>query len=101
MRQLTYTQAINEALVQAMEISPDVVVLGQLVDYKSGIFGTTTGLVERFGPSRVQDFPVAEGVMTSAAIGMAVAGKRPVLVHQRFGVSSPMGSADYPLPSGR
>lgn len=84
MRQLTYTQAINEALVQAMEISPDVVVLGQLVDYKSGIFGTTTGLVERFGPSRVQDFPVAEGVMTSAAIGMAVAGKRPVLVHQRL-----------------
>lgn len=84
MRKLTYAKAINEALFQAMELSPDVIVLGQLVDYKSGVFGTTTGLAERFGLDRVQDFPVAESVMTSAAIGAAGAGMRPVLVHQRL-----------------
>lgn len=83
-RALTYAQAINEALVQAMELCEDVVVLGQLVDYKSGVFGTTTGLVERFGSARVRDVPVAESLMTSAAIGLAVAGLRPVLVHQRL-----------------
>ena len=84
MRKLTFAQAINEGLTQAMELSPDVIVLGQLVDYKSGIFGTTTGLVDRFGADRVQDFPVAEGGMTSTAIGAALAGLRPVLVHQRL-----------------
>ena len=84
MRKLTYAKAINEGLHQAMELSPDVIVLGQLVDYKSGVFGTTTGLVERFGADRVQDFPVAEGVMTAVAIGAALVGMRPVLVHQRL-----------------
>lgn len=84
MRKLTYAQAINEALTQAMELSPQVLVLGQMVDYRTGVFGTTTGLVDRFGPSRVQDFPVCESLMTSAAIGAAVTGMRPVLVHQRL-----------------
>ncbi len=84
MRMLTYAKAINEGLSQAMELCSDVIVLGQLVDYKSGIFGTTTGLVERYGTDRVQDFPVAEGLMTSTAIGAALAGMRPVLVHQRL-----------------
>lgn len=84
MRELTYAQAINEALNQAMELSDKVIILGQLVDYKSGIFGTTTGLAEKYGTNRVQDFPVAEGLMTSTAIGAALGGIRPVLVHQRL-----------------
>jgi pyruvate dehydrogenase E1 component beta subunit len=84
MRTLKFAEGINEALHQACELCDAVVVLGQLVDYKSGIFGTTTGLVEKFGPGRVQDFPVAEGLMTSCAIGAAAAGLRPVLVHQRL-----------------
>ncbi len=82
-RELKYNDAIREALHQAMGVCKDVVVLGQLVDYKSGVFGTTSGLVETYGPKRVQDFPVAEATMASAAIGMAVAGLRPVIVHQR------------------
>ena len=83
-RQLSYGKAINEALHQAMDLSPDVIVLGQLVDYKSGIFGTTTGLAEKYGTGRVQDFPVAEAVMTSTAMGAALTGQRPVIVHQRL-----------------
>lgn len=84
MRQLTFAQAINEAHVQALELSPDVVVLGQLVDYKPGIFGTTTGLVERFGRERVHDFPAAESLMTYTAMGATFGGLRPILVHQRL-----------------
>ncbi len=83
-RPVSYAKAINEALHQAMEVSDDVVVLGQLVDYKSGIFGTTTGLVDRFGPARVQDFPVSENLMTATAMGASLTGLRPVLVHQRL-----------------
>ena len=67
-----------------MELSDSVIVLGQLVDYGPGVFGSTTGLVERFGPERVRDFPVSESAMTATGIGAAVAGCRPVLVHHRL-----------------
>lgn len=83
MREITYAEAINEGLDQAMELCGDVIVMGQLVDYKPGIFGTTKGLAEKFGRDRVRDFPNAEGVMTSAAIGAALGGMRPVIVHPR------------------
>ena len=83
-RSLSYAGAISEALRQSMELSESVVVLGQLVDYKSGIFGTTAGLVDQFGPDRVQDFPVAENLMTATAMGAALTGLRPVIVHQRL-----------------
>jgi pyruvate dehydrogenase E1 component beta subunit len=83
-RQLSYAKAILEATDQAMSLSPDVVVLGQLVDTQSGIFGTTTGLVKKYGPERVQDFPVAENLMTATGMGAALTGLRPVLCHQRL-----------------
>jgi pyruvate dehydrogenase E1 component beta subunit len=82
--ELTYAQALNQGLRQAMELSDRVFVVGQLVDYSPGVFGSTTGLVERFGARRVRDFPVSESAMTAAAIGAAVAGMRPVLVHHRL-----------------
>ena len=81
---LSYSQAINQGLVQAMEMDASVLLMGQLVDYKPGVFNTTSGLVEKFGANRVLDFPVAEGAMTSAAIGAAITGMRPVLVHHRL-----------------
>lgn len=84
MREITYAEAINEGLRQAMELSQDVIVMGQLVDFKPGIFGTTKGLADTFGRNRVRDFPNAENVMTSTAIGAALTGLRPVLVHPRI-----------------
>ncbi len=83
-RQLSYAKAILEATDQAMSLSPDVIVLGQLVDTQSGIFGTTTGLVDKYGSERVQDFPVAENLMTATAMGAALTGLRPVICHQRL-----------------
>ena len=81
----TYSQAINQALDQSMKIDKGVKVFGQLVDYKPGVFGTTTGLVEKYGNERVQDFPVAESLMTSMSIGMALNNKNKiVLVHHRI-----------------
>jgi pyruvate dehydrogenase E1 component beta subunit len=82
--EISYAEALNQGLRQAMELSDSVVVLGQLVDYAPGVFGSTTGLVERFGPDRVRDFPVSESAMTAAGIGAAVVGLRPVLVHHRL-----------------
>jgi acetoin:2,6-dichlorophenolindophenol oxidoreductase subunit beta len=83
-RQLSYAKAILEATDQAMTLCPDVIVLGQLVDTKSGIFGTTTGLAEKHGAARVQDFPVSENLMTATAMGASLTGLRPVIAHQRL-----------------
>lgn len=83
-RQITYAEAINEATRQAMELDPQVMVFGQLADTPAGIFGTTTGLAEKFGRERVMDFQVAENAMTMAAMGASLTGIRPVVVHQRL-----------------
>jgi pyruvate/2-oxoglutarate/acetoin dehydrogenase E1 component len=83
-RQLSYANAILEATDQAMALCDKVVVLGQLVDTKSGIFGTTTGLAQKYGSARVQDFPVSENLMTATGMGAALTGLRPLLCHQRL-----------------
>ena len=81
---ITFAEAINEGTHQAMKISKDIILMGQLVNTEHGVFGTTAGLSKKFGTDRVRDFPVAESLMTSAAIGAAVAGKRVILVHIRI-----------------
>ena len=81
---LSYANAILEATDQAMALCREVVVLGQLADTKAGIFGTTTGLVDKYGAERVQDFPVSENLMTATAMGASLAGLRPVIAHQRL-----------------
>ena len=48
-KKITYAEAINQATHQAMKLSKDVMVMGQLIDYKPGVFGTTVGLIEKFG----------------------------------------------------
>ena len=83
-KSITYAEAINQGMHQAMQLSKNVMVMGQLIDYSSGVFGTTVGLINKFGEKRVRDFPVAESLMTSAGIGAAVAGQRVILVHIRI-----------------
>jgi pyruvate/2-oxoglutarate/acetoin dehydrogenase E1 component len=82
-RPLTYGQAIAEALVQGMELDPNVFIFGLGVDDYKGIFGTTRAAFEKFGSKRVFDVPAAEGALTGVAIGAALHKKRPVLVHAR------------------
>lgn len=83
-RQRKFTQAINEALDAAMAADPRVYVMGLGVPDPKGIFGTTLGLAEKYGPERVLDMPTSENGMTGVAIGSAIAGMRPVMTHQRI-----------------
>ncbi|HEY9765762.1 MAG TPA: alpha-ketoacid dehydrogenase subunit beta, partial [Chroococcales cyanobacterium] len=83
-RELTYSQAINEALDQALERDPSVYLIGEGVPDPKGIFGTTLGLQEKFGSARVMDMPLSENGMTGVAVGSALMGLRPVMVHQRL-----------------
>ncbi len=79
MTPMTYAEALNDALRQEMRRDERVVVLGEDVAVYGGIFGATKGLLDEFGPRRVVDTPISENGIVGAAIGMAMAGLRPVV----------------------
>ncbi len=83
-RSRSFCDALNEALRQAMEIDPTVILMGEGVDDPRAIFGSTRGLKERFGEERVFDIPLAENGMTGVGVGAALTGLRPVMTHQRL-----------------
>jgi pyruvate dehydrogenase E1 component beta subunit len=84
MRKLSYSLAINEALRQAMASDKSVFLIGQGVKSPWYVGNTCKGLLEEFGPERVIDTPVSENAITGAAVGAALAGMRPVVVHPRM-----------------
>ena len=78
MANLTMVQAINLALIQEMEKDDRVLLLGEDVGNNGGVFRVTEGLQKRFGEKRVVDTPLAESGIIGTAIGLAMAGLRPV-----------------------
>src|SRR5688572_30871999 len=82
-RILSYEAAIHEALHQTMAADPTVFLIGQGVKSPWYVGNTCTGLIERFGDDRVIDTPVSENAITGAAVGAALAGMRPIVVHPR------------------
>ncbi|GAA5344155.1 pyruvate dehydrogenase E1 component beta subunit [Planifilum fimeticola] len=78
-RMLTGNKAMAEAIAQEMERDPRVFVMGEDVGKYGGIFGSTEGLLKKFGPSRVLDTPISETAFIGAAIGAAAEGMRPVV----------------------
>ena len=83
-RKLQYSLAINEALHQMMEKDPSVFLIGQGVKSPWYVGNTAQGLLERFGENRIIDTPVSENGITGAAVGAAIAGMKPVVVHPRM-----------------
>jgi pyruvate dehydrogenase E1 component beta subunit len=79
MRELTYAQAINEALMQNLERDERVFLMGEDIGKYGGIFQATAGLLDRFGSGRVIDTPISESGFVGAAIGAALTGMRPVV----------------------
>ncbi len=78
MANLTLVQAINLALTQEMEADDRVIILGEDVGKNGGVFRVTEGLQQRFGEERVADTPLAESGIMGSAIGLAMAGLRPI-----------------------
>ena len=79
MHTLTVAEAICEGLREEMERDPRVFLMGEDVGAIGGIFATSRGLQEKFGPERVRDAPISEAAIVGYAIGAAVAGLRPVV----------------------
>lgn len=84
MRNITYCQALNEAMAQEMERDSCVFVYGIGVPDHKKVFGSTIGLVERFGPERCFDTPLCEDSMTGFGLGAALNGMRPIHIHIRM-----------------
>jgi pyruvate/2-oxoglutarate/acetoin dehydrogenase E1 component len=78
MAELTYRDAVARGIAQEMARDSDVVFLGEDVAQAGGVFKTTVGLLERFGPKRVRDTPISEQAILGAAMGAAMTGLKPI-----------------------
>ena len=78
MRELTYADALREALREEMLRDPRVVLMGEEIGVFEGVYKVTRGLLKEFGPDRVRDTPISEAAIAGAAIGAALAGLKPV-----------------------
>ncbi|WP_375179427.1 alpha-ketoacid dehydrogenase subunit beta [Enterococcus rotai] len=79
MRTVTYLQAINEALDEALGLDEHVFLLGEDIGVYGGGFGATSGLQEKYGKQRVRDTPISESAIAGAAVGAAMTGMRPIM----------------------
>ncbi len=89
MAEITLVEAINLALAHEMQVDSDVVVIGEDVGQDGGVFRATVGLLDKFGPERVLDTPLAESMIAGLAFGMAVRGLKPVAEFQFMGFIYP------------
>lgn len=79
MAEMTYAQALNQALDLALESDQKVLMLGEDIGHHGGVFGVTRGLIEKYGPKRIIDTPISESGFLGAAVGAATVGYRPVV----------------------
>jgi pyruvate dehydrogenase E1 component beta subunit len=89
MAELTLVEAINDAFNVELERDPDVLVMGEDVGRAGGVFRATAGLRDRFGPERCIDTPLAEAGLLGSAVGLCMAGWRPVCEMQYDAFSYP------------
>jgi pyruvate dehydrogenase E1 component beta subunit len=84
MSELTYRDALNQALHEEMARDESVFVMGEEVGLYEGAYKVTQGLLKEFGPQRIVDTPIAESGFTGIGIGAAMAGLRPVVEMMTF-----------------
>jgi pyruvate dehydrogenase E1 component beta subunit len=79
MREITYAEAIREALSEEMRIDDSIVFIGEDIGIYGGAFGVSKGMLAEFGPERVRDTPISETAIVGCGVGAAMAGLRPVV----------------------
>lgn len=89
MAEMTLVEAITLAMAYEMEHDPSVIVMGEDVGKDGGVFRATLGLLDKFGPERVLDTPLAESMIAGVAVGMAAQGLKPIAEFQFMGFIYP------------
>jgi pyruvate dehydrogenase E1 component beta subunit len=87
MRQITYRQALNEALAEELERDPSVFLMGEEVAEYNGAYKVSQGLLQRFGPKRIIDTPISENGFAGLGVGAAMVGLRPIIEFMTFSFS--------------
>ena len=87
MREISYRQAVNEAMEEEMRRDPNVFLLGEEVAEYNGAYKVSQGLLEKFGPGRVLDTPISEAGFAGLGIGAAMVGLRPIVEFMTFSFS--------------
>ena len=83
MNKIRYSDAILEAIDESMKKNSSVVLMGLGITDPKAIFGTTKGLLKKYGPKRVVETPTSENAITGIALGAAIKGLKPIITHQR------------------
>ena len=86
MPELTYREAVREAMAEAMRRDPDVFLMGEDIAEMGGSMGVTQGMLQEFGPERIRNTPISEMAIVGAGIGAAIQGMRPIveIMYQDF-----------------
>ena len=79
MREITFSEALREAMAEEMSRDPSVFIMGEDVGLFGGVFGVTSGLYGEFGETRVRDTPISEQAIVGAGLGAALVGMRPIV----------------------
>jgi pyruvate dehydrogenase E1 component beta subunit len=79
MTEMSYRDAIRAAMIEEMDLDPNVLIMGEDIGVYEGTFRITAGMLKKYGPKRVIDTPIAEAGMAGTAIGMAMMGLRPIV----------------------
>lgn len=79
MTEITFRQALQRGLREALDADPDVFLMGEDIGKYDGAYAVTQGLLEKYGPDRIRDTPISEAAFVGAGVGAAVAGLRPVV----------------------
>src|SRR2546428_8114157 len=79
MPELTYREAVRDALSTAMRRDEDVFIMGEDIAEMGGSMGVTQGMLDEFGPERVRNAPISEMALVGAGVGAAIQGMRPVV----------------------
>jgi pyruvate dehydrogenase E1 component beta subunit len=87
MREITYRQALTEALAEELERDPNVFLMGEEVAEYNGAYKVSQGLLERFGPKRIIDTPISENGFAGLGVGAAMVGLRPIIEFMTFSFS--------------
>lgn len=78
-REITYLEAVREAITQEMRRDADVFLIGEDIGAYGGAFGVSKGMLEEFGPERIRETPISEEAIAGAAVGAALMGMRPIM----------------------
>src|SRR5881392_3653613 len=79
MPELSYREAVRDALAAAMRSDDDVLIMGEEIAEMGGSMGVTQGLLAEFGPQRIRNTPISEMALVGAGVGAAMQGMRPVV----------------------